>query len=95
MDGLVTAATEDQRFSPPCRHQPHPIWYLLPPRAVEVCEFVDVVDFDLAGTATEFAHVGLEPFEEVRAFAVRSRRLLVHEDCVLPAFQREAPELCY
>lgn len=95
MDRLVATATNDQGLAPASRHQPHPRWDLFAPLAFEVGEFANVVDFDPARAATQFAFLGLEPFEEVRAFGIRLGWLLVNEDGVLPAFEREAPELCY
>jgi len=60
MDSDVTGVTDHQGFAVTHRHQSNPSRSCAAIPRLQVCQFADVVNFDVLARAAEFAFVGLE-----------------------------------
>ena len=64
MDGEVTDATDDERFSSSGHHDPHPQRLFVPPLGAELRELAHVVDFHLLAGTTQLARIGDDSFDK-------------------------------
>ncbi len=82
MDSNVTVVTRHQGLASACCHSLDPQWFFLPSFFVQVCEFADVMNFDILTGPAKFAFVRKEPFDKlITALSIERERLVV-EDCL-------------
>lgn len=84
----MTGVTDHQGFALTYCHQSNPSLSCAAIPPLQICQFANVVDFDVLARAAEFAFVGFEALEQFRARKLRWRGWLVIEDGPRLAFQR-------
>ncbi len=80
MDGLVTAAADDQGFTSPRGHDAYPGELLGPSFPLEVSEFADVVDFTILRCSAEFTRAREKPCDQLVAPEDEVRRVAIYEN---------------
>ena len=88
----VTGPTDYQRFSLSCCHQLDPCWPFFPPLPFEVCEFSDMMDFDIFGCLAEFTGIRQKSLQDLCP-CVHWFWALVENGCLWAWDELQAPKL--
>jgi hypothetical protein len=95
MDGVVTAAADDQGLALPCSHDLDPHGLLPSPSLLQIRQLAEVVHFTLLCCSAELTGICEQPFEQLIAVALGGGRVVVDEDDRSLSSEWDAAKACH